>query len=314
MRTSRIGSLQVSVLGLGCNNFGRGLDEQGTRAVVDAALEAGITFFDTASNYGGGRSEDLLSRALGQRRSEVVIATKFGTPVPGLDDAGGAAPAYIQTMVERSLRQLRTDYIDLYQLHRPDPNTPIEATLEAMAELAEKGTVREIGCSNLDAGQLEEALDIARREDYPAFVANQVHYSLIHREPETNGLLDVCRSNGVGLVPYYPLAVGLLTGKVKAGETPTGRIGMDRYRHLRTAENFALVERLRPFAEARDLTLAQVALGWLMSRPEVPTVPAGAMNPEQLAANLGAVEWQPTSGDLVELDRIAENPSPSSRR
>lgn len=310
MRMSRIGALEVSALGLGCNNFGRGLDENGTRAVVDAALEGGITFFDTASNYGGGRSEDFLSRALGPHRSQVVIATKFGTAVPGLDDTGGAAPAYIETMAERSLRQLRTDYIDLYQLHRPDPNTPIEDTLEAMAKLVDKGKVREIGCSNLDAGQLQEALDVSHREDHPVFVANQVHYSLIHRDPETDGLVEVCRANGVGLVPYYPLAVGLLTGKVKPGEAPTGRLGMDRYRHLRTPENFALVERLRPFAEKRDLTLAQVALGWLMSRPEVPTVPAGAMNPEQLASNLGAVEWRPTSGDLAELDQIGRPPIP----
>lgn len=306
MRTARIGTLEVTALGLGCNNFGRGLDEKGTRVVVDAALEAGITFFDTASNYGGGRSEAYLGEALGSRRRGVVIATKFGTPIPGMDDAGGGAPTYIERMVERSLRQLRTDYIDLYQLHRPDPNTPIEATLETLADLVEKGKVREIGCSNLDAVLLAEALEVSHGHGYPAFVANQVEYSLVHREPEIDGLLDVCRSWGVSLVPYYPLAVGLLTGKVTRGETPTGRLGMDRYRRFLTPENFMVVERLRSFAEARELTPAQVALAWLMSRSEVPTVPAGAMTTEQLASNLGAVEWQPTGEDLAELDRLTE--------
>lgn len=305
MRTSLIGSLEVSVLGLGCNNFGRGLDQQGTNVVVDAALEAGITFFDTASNYGGGRSEEYLGEALGSRRPDVVIATKFGQPVPGMGDRGGAAPSYIEKMVDRSLRQLQTDYIDLYQLHRPDPDTPIESTLAKLADLVEEGKVRQIGCSNLDAAQLEEALEKSRLCGYPSFVANQVHYSLVHRDPETNGLVHVCRTTGVGLVPYYPLAVGLLTGKVKPGEKPEGRIGMDRYSHFRTPENFALVDRLRSFAAQRDLTLAQVALAWLMSRPEVPTVPAGAMNDEQLRSNLGAVEWAPSLEDLAELDEIA---------
>ncbi|MFP3915819.1 MAG: aldo/keto reductase [Actinomycetota bacterium] len=305
MRTARIGVLEVSTLGLGCNNFGRGLDPDGTRAVVRAALDAGVTFFDTASNYGGGRSEDYLSRALGPHRSRVVIATKFGTPVPGRDDSGGAAPSYIERMVERSLRQLRTDYIDLYQLHRPDPRTPIEDTLETLAGLVEKGKVRQIGCSNLDASQLAEALAISSGRGFPRFVADQVHYSLIHRDPETDGLAEVCRAHNVGLVPYYPLAVGLLTGKVRPGERPGGRIGMERYRTFLTPENFAVVERLRVYARDRGLTPAQVALGWLMSRPEVPTVPAGAMTPEQLRSNLGAAEWEPTPEDLSELDRLS---------
>lgn len=305
MRTASIGSLQVSVIGLGCNNFGRGLDAAGTAAVVRAALEAGITFFDTSSNYGNGRSEALLAAALGGRRSEVVIATKFGIPVPGVDDEGGAAPAYIRRMAERSLRQLGTDYIDLYQLHRPDPGTPIAETLGALAELRETGKVREIGCSNLDGPALEEALDTARTRRLPSFLADQVEYSLAHRTPEASGLADLCRSRGVGLVPYYPLASGLLTGKLAAGETPTGRLSMERYQGFLTPGNFALVERLRRFAGDRHLTLPQVALGWLASRPEVPTVPAGAMTPEQVAANVQAADWRPTPADLAELDRLA---------
>lgn len=305
MRTASIGSLHVSVIGLGCNNFGRGLDAAGTAAVVRAALDSGISFFDTSSNYGGGRSEALLAAALGGRRSEVVIATKFGIPVPGIDDEGGASPPYIRRMVERSLRQLGTDYIDLYQLHRPDPETPIAETLGALADLVEKGIVREIGCSNLDTAALVEALDTARRLRLPSFLANQVEYSLAHRTPDTNGMTDLCRSRGVNLVPYYPLASGLLTGKVASGETPTGRLSMDRYRGFLTPENFALVDRLRHFADDRRLTLPQVALGWLAARPEVPTVPAGAMTPAQVESNVRAAEWEPTPTDLAELDRIA---------
>lgn len=312
MRTSHIGSLEVSRLGLGCNNFGRSLDENGAATVVDAALDAGITFFDTSSNYGEGRSEVFLSSALGSRRDQVVIATKFGQVVPGLDDTGGADPAYIHKMVERSLRQLQTDYLDLYQLHKPDPTTPIEATLETLAGLVEKGVVREIGCSNLDTTLLAEALDTAERGGFPSFVANQMEYSLIHRDPETNGLLDLCRSAGVGLVPYYPLAVGLLTGKVRPGEEPRGRIRMDRYRGFLTPENFAVVEGLWAFAKERGLSLPQIALGWLMSRPEVPTVPAGAMTPAQIRSNIRALEWQPTQQDVVELDRISGFKDPLS--
>lgn len=305
MRTSPIASLEVSVVGLGCNNFGRGLDEAGAAAVVDAALEAGINFFDTSSNYGQGQSERFLGAALGSRRDQAVIATKFGQVVPGLEgDRGGAAPAYIEKMVERSLRQLGTDYIDLYQLHKPDPGTPIEATLETLAGLVEKGVVREIGCSNLDASLLTEALEASRRRGLPAFVANQMEYSLVHRQPETNGLLDVCREAGVALVPYYPLASGLLTGKVTPGEEPKGRLRMDRYQGFLTPENFQVVEGIRAFAQERGLTMPQVALGWLMNQPQVPTVPAGAMTPEQVRSNATAAQWEPTSEDLAELDRI----------
>lgn len=294
------------MLGLGCNNFGRSLDERGAAVVVDAALEAGINFFDTSSNYGQGRSELYLSAALGSRRDEVVIATKFGQVVPGLEgDSGGADPPYIRKMVERSLRQLGTDHIDLYQLHKPDPATPIEATLETLAELVEEGVVREVGCSNLDASLLTEALDSSRLGGFPAFVANQMEYSLVHRDPETNGLLEVCREADVALVPYYPLAVGLLTGKVVPGEEPKGRLRMDRYRDFLTPGNFRVVEGIRDFADARGLTMPQVALGWLMSRPEVPTVPAGAMTPEQIRSNLAAADWEPDAEDLEELDRIS---------
>jgi aryl-alcohol dehydrogenase-like predicted oxidoreductase len=304
MRTARIGSLEVSVIGLGCNNFGRALDLDGTRAVVDASLEAGITFFDTSDNYGEGRSESFLGQALGRRRDEVVIATKFGMAVSGVPDSGGADPSYIRRAVERSLEQLGTDHIDLYQQHKPDPSTPHEAILEELDRLVAAGKIREIGCSNLDAGTTRAAIELSRSGGLPAFVSTQVEYSLLHREPETNGLVDLHADHGLSILPYYPLASGMLTGKARRGEELVGRLRMDRYERFRSDRNFEVVERLRPFADERGLTMPQVALGWLASRPWVPAVTAGATRPEQVRANVAAAEWTPSEEDLRLLDGI----------
>ncbi|MDH3248538.1 MAG: aldo/keto reductase [Acidimicrobiia bacterium] len=302
MRYARIGSLEVSVIGLGCNNFGRALDLEGTKAVVDAALEAGVTFLDTSDNYGEGRSEAYLAAALGDRRDDVVIASKFGQSFPQVEGSGGARPEYIRRAIERSLRQLDTDRIDLYQLHWPDPETPIADTIGTMAELVDEGKVVEIGCCNLDAGQLAEAIAESESAGHPLFVSDQVEYSMLHREPERNGLADVCAANGVSLLPYYPLACGMLTGKVRRGSAPTGRLSMERYAHYLSDANFDVVERLGAFSAGRDLTMAQVAIGWLLAQPAVPAVTPGATSAAQVVENASAAHWVPTTDDLDVLE------------
>jgi aryl-alcohol dehydrogenase-like predicted oxidoreductase len=306
MRKAQIGSLEVSVIGLGCNNFGRGLDAAQTAGVVGAALEAGVTYFDTASNYGEGRSESYLGAALGHHRREVVIGTKFGVPVPGVPGSGGARPGYVRQAIERSLARLGTDFVDLYQLHFPDPETPIEDTLAVLHELREEGKVREIGCCNLDVSQLTEALGVSAGRGLKAFVSNQVEYSLIHREPETNGLSQVCEKEGIALLPFYPLASGLLSGKTRRGERPKGRLRMDRYRRYLTDQNFDFVERLEGYANDRGVTMVQVAIGWLLSHDVVPSVTAGATSREQIARNATAAEWSPSPSDLEALEAILD--------
>lgn len=304
MRTAQIGTLEVSVVGLGCNNFGRALDERGSAEVVHAALETGVNFFDTSSNYGEGRSERYLGMALGSRRTEAVIITKFGMPVSGVPDSGGARPEYIRRAVERSLSELGTDYIDLYMLHRPDPVTPIDDTLAELNRLVEAGTVREIGCSNFDADQLAEALEFTRQSNGRGFIANQIEYSLLHRDPELNGAKSLSASSEVALLPYYPLANGLLTGKLRRGEEPQGRLGMDRYQDYLSARNFDVVDQLRVFAEERELAMVQVAIGWLLAQSEIPSVTPGATRIEQVLANVAAADWEPTPDDLAILDSI----------
>lgn len=305
MRFTSLGSLEVSVIGIGCNNFGRALDQQGSTAVVTAALAEGINFFDTADNYGEGNSQAYLGKALGKRRGEVVIATKFGVPVPGLPGSGGGRPAYVRSATERNLDQLGTDCIDLLQLHRPDPDTPIADTVGAMAEMVAEGKAREIGCSNLDADQLDEAMSEARASGAPLFVSNQMEYSLLFRAPETNRLLSACRQNGVALLPFYPLACGMLTGKAKRDGTHEGRLRMDRYQRYLSDQNFDVVEALADFASHRELSLVEVALGWLLAQPEVPSVTAGATRPEQVRANARAADWSPTNEELEILDSIS---------
>jgi aryl-alcohol dehydrogenase-like predicted oxidoreductase len=306
VRTARLGSLEVSVVGLGCNNFGRALDQAGARDVVHAALEAGINVFDSSDNYGEGRSESYLAAALGEHRDRVVIATKFGMPISGIPDSGGAQPGYIRKAIERSLDQLGTDYIDLYQLHRPDPEVPIEDTLVELNALVDEGKVREIACSNLDAEQLSESAGVARTQGLRPFLANQIQYSLLHRAPESDGSVDLCEREQIALLPYYPLASGMLTGKARLGQPIEGRLQMERYQGFLTESNFEVVEGLRGFASERGISMVQVALGWLLAQPTVPFVTAGATKPDQVNANVAAADWIPSTEDLEELDRITD--------
>ena len=302
METRQIGSLTVSVVGLGCNNFGRRLDAGATTSVVHAALDAGITFFDTADIYGGTKSEEFLGRALGRRRDQVVIATKFGMEVDAARH--GAKPDYVRRAAEDSLRRLGTNHIDLYQIHQPDPATPIADTLAALNDLVKAGKVREIGCSNFSAAQLREA-EAAVRDGAARFVSVQNEYSLLHREPEDD-VIPECLRVGVAFIPYFPLASGLLTGKYRLGRpAPQGsrlesRFGEEPF----TTENLELVEALLPFAASRGHQLGELAISWLAARPAVASVIAGATSPEQVSANAAAARWRLTDAELEAVDAI----------
>jgi aryl-alcohol dehydrogenase-like predicted oxidoreductase len=302
--TRRIGSLAVSDVGLGCNNFGMRMDYARTEAVVHTAVDAGITFFDTADIYGGTKSEEFLGRALAERRQAVVIATKFGAAVD--EHHKGAAPAYVRRAIEDSLRRLNTDWIDLYQLHQPDPATPIADTLGTLNDLVGAGKIREIGCSNFSASQMEEAGAIVPR-GAAHFVSVQNEYSLLHREPERE-VLSACERLGLTFLPYFPLASGLLTGKyfrgvpVPAGSRLSAAWAANRFL---TDEKFTLVEGLTRFAQSRGHSLLDLAISWLLHRPVVASVIAGATSPEQVRANLQAASWRLTEADLAEIDRIA---------
>jgi aryl-alcohol dehydrogenase-like predicted oxidoreductase len=306
MDTRRVGSLEASVVGLGCNNFGRRLDFDATSAVVDAALEAGITFFDTADVYGNTKSEEYLGRALGRRRDEAVVATKFGAAVD--EQRKGARPEYVRRAVEDSLRRLGTDRIDLYQLHTPDPQVPIGETLGALDELVRSGKVREIGCSNFSAERLREAEEAAG-EGAPRFASVQNEYSLLHREPEGD-VLPECERLGIAFIPYFPLANGLLTGKYRRGkDAPAGsRLDSERGERLLTGRNLALVEQLTEFSESRGHTILGLAFSWLLGRPAVASVIAGATSPEQARGNAAAVGWELTDAELSEVDSIVTRP------
>jgi len=305
METRKIGSLDVSVLGLGCNNFGWHIDEQASREVVAAALEAGINHFDTADVYGDTKSEEFLGRALGNRRDEAIIATKFGWEVD--DQRQGAAPDYVKRAAEDSLRRLGTDRIDLYYLHRPDEKTPIADTLGALNELVQAGKVREIACSNLSPDQLREA-DAAAR-DGAKFVALQNEYSLLHREPE-NGTLQTCQELGMAFVPYFPLKSGLLTGKYRKGSAAAeGRLNAPKGSRfegmgnaLLTEENLDTVERLIQVAESNQHSLLDLAFAWLLAQPAVASVIAGATKPSQIQQNAKAVQWKLGDKELAEVD------------
>jgi aryl-alcohol dehydrogenase-like predicted oxidoreductase len=299
----RIGSLEVSVVGLGCNNFGWRIDAKATGAVVDAALDAGINFLDTADIYGGGQSEEFLGQALGDRRAQIVLATKFGMKFD--EQRQGAKPAYIRQAVEDSLRRLRTDRIDLYQLHQPDPSTPLADTLGALNELVRAGKVREIGCSNFSAGQIKEAESAAGSG--ARFVSVQNHYNLLHREPEA-GVLPECVQAGLAFIPYFPLANGLLSGKYRRGQAhPQGSRGGDGFGpKVFSDENLAKVEALADFAASRGHTLLELAMSWLAARPAVASVIAGAKTPEQARTNASAADWRLTAADLEELERVPQ--------
>jgi aryl-alcohol dehydrogenase-like predicted oxidoreductase len=305
METRTIGSLEVSVVGLGCNNFGMRIGRADTKAVVDAALDAGINFFDTADIYGGTKSETYLGEALGARRDEIVLATKFGGPYEGHE--GGASAAYIRIAVEDSLTRLGTDRIDLYQLHFPDQKTPIAETIGALVELVAEGKVREIGCSNFSVAQLEEAA-AATPDGSPGFVSVQNQYNILHRDPE-DGVLEWCDRTGTAFLPFFPLASGLLSGKYRAGEPPpegTRLAAMgDGAKSQLSDERLAAVADLDELAEREGHTVLDLAFGWLLTRPAVASVIAGATRPEQVTANVAAGTWRPGAEVLAAVDTIA---------
>jgi aryl-alcohol dehydrogenase-like predicted oxidoreductase len=300
MEMRSVGSLQVSVVGLGCNNFGRRVDEAGTRRVVDAALDAGVTFLDTADIYGGTRSETFLGELLESRRDRVVLATKFGMQVaPGKQ---GAAPAYIHRAVRDSLERLRTDHIDLYQLHEPDPSVPIADTLAALQDLVRDGLVREIGCSNFSAAQLEEARD-AVANGAARFVSVQNELSLLETKDLDDGLAGA-EKLGLAYIPYFPLASGLLTGKYHRGEPPPS--GTRLAGSQVSSQEFDRVEALTRFAADRDRTLLELAIGWLASLGPVVSVIAGATKPEQIQANAASATWRLTEAELAEVAKLID--------
>jgi aryl-alcohol dehydrogenase-like predicted oxidoreductase len=304
--------LQVSVVGLGCNNFGMRIDREATRKVVDAAIEAGITLFDTADIYGGrGVSESFLGEILGERRKQIVLATKFGMQMDRAGTLMGGSRRYIMAGVEDSLRRLRTDWIDLYQFHQPDPLTPIEETLRALDDLVHQGKVRYLGCSNLPAWQVASAQWTSRHHNLSAFISCQDEYSLLVRDPERE-LIPAMQAYGLGLLPYFPLASGLLTGKYRKGAAlPEGsRLAMMEALAKRyiNETNWGIVEALGEFAGARGHTILELAFGWLVSSPPVASVIAGATSPEQVTQNIKAAEWRLSAEDLAEVGRITRKP------
>jgi aryl-alcohol dehydrogenase-like predicted oxidoreductase len=306
MARRALGSLEVSEVGLGCNNFGARLDQEGATSVVNAALDAGVNFFDTADIYGATQSEVFLGKALGTRRHDVVIATKFGMPID--DTHFGASPEYVRSACDDSLRRLNTDYIDLYQLHYPDDKVAIADTLGALQDLVAAGKVREIGCSNFTAEQLRAAKSAAGNG--PAFVSVQNQYSLLDRSPERDGVLDACAELGIGFLPFYPLANGLLTGKIHPGEplpegTRLAKMPPERSAHWLSDEMQNRVRVLLEYADSINVPILSVAFSWLLSRSEISSVIAGASSPEQIRANVDSVQTL-TSGQLEELARLTD--------
>ncbi len=305
MDTRSIGSLTVSVVGLGCNNFGRRLNAEQTATVVHAALDAGINFFDTADVYGAGQSEEYLGAALKNRRSEAVIATKYANHMEG--QGKGASPEYIRTAVEASLRRLNIDCIDLYQQHIPIPEVPIEDTLGALDDLVKAGKIREIGSSNFSAAQIREADETSAQKGLARFMSVQNHYSLLHREPEPD-VLSECERLGLAFLPYFPLASGVLTGKISRGHVaPAGSRLADAGTQSRFAgeHNLEVVDHLIDYAEAQGHTILELAFAWLLARPVVASVIAGATKVEQINANAAAASWKLTPQDMAAIDRIA---------
>ncbi|GAA1731338.1 aldo/keto reductase [Aeromicrobium alkaliterrae] len=310
MATRHLGhsGITVSSVGIGSNAFGARVDADGTRAVVDAAFDAGVTFFDTADVYSYGASEELLGAALQGRRDEVVLATKFGMDMQGAngDDRGrrGSA-AYVRTAVEASLRRLGTDHIDLYQLHTPDRVTPLEETLGALDELVQEGLVRAIGCSNFAAWEVVDAHWRATTRGGTPFATAQNEYSLYNRAAEAE-LVPACVELDLGLLPYFPLAYGLLTGKYRRGEAaPAGtRLAGDGQSHRLEGADWARIDALQAFADERDIDLLTLAMGGLAAQPAVASVIAGVSRPDQVAANVQAAAWVPTADDLDALAAI----------
>ncbi len=306
MDTRTIGSLTVSLVGLGCNNFGMRIDQEQTTAVVDAAREAGVTLFDTADIYGGTKSEVFLGQALGSHRDEVVIATKFGGPLG--EGKGGAAPAYVKEACEASLQRLGTDRIDLYQLHFPDDSVAIEDTLGALHELVEEGKVREIGCSNFDGTRLDASSAAAADRGTTRFVTVQNQLSLLDRRQEAD-TIAACERHGLAILPYFPLASGMLTGKYQRDAEPpegTRLAGLPAERREKALgdKTFDIVDRLSGFAADRDHTLLELAMSWLATMPAMGSVIAGATRPEQVRDNAAAISWKLSEVERAEVDAM----------
>jgi aryl-alcohol dehydrogenase-like predicted oxidoreductase len=294
MQHRMIGQLSVSVIGLGTNNFGMAIEEPQAKRVVDAAIDAGINYFDTADIYGGTKSEEFLGRALGSRRGDVIVATKFGHAGAEPPDGRGGAPDWVRSSLESSLTRLGTDYIDHYQIHVADEQTPLDETLGVLTELVQAGLVREIGCSNFSRDLLDDATAVSKHRDLAQFVSVQNHYSLLHIDPERD-VLPACARNDIAFVPYFPLESGLLTGKYDDGVPPGSRMakwsgGMADV--FLNEENLERVRRLTEFASAEGHTILELAFAWLLGHPLVSSVIAGATTPEQVAANAAAADWR----------------------
>jgi aryl-alcohol dehydrogenase-like predicted oxidoreductase len=310
VETRTIGALEVSVIGLGCNNFGGRIDEARSSEVVLAALDAGVTFFDTADIYGSTQSETFIGRALAGRRDEAIIATKFGNPLPTGEH--GARPEYVHRAADASLARLGVEYIDLYQLHTPDPETPIAETLGALNELIAAGKVREIGCSNFSVAQLEEA-EAAIAPGQRGFVSVQNEYSLLARGAKRD-VLPFCEQRGIGFLPFFPLACGMLTGKYTRGAgAPAGtrlaNAPAERQERAFSDANFAVVEALTAFAVERGHSLLELAFARLIAESSIPSVIAGATSPTQVDVNVAAAgAWNLTAEEIAEIDRLAPIP------
>ena len=312
----RIGELEVSVVGLGCNNFGMRISAEETKAVVDAAIDAGVNYFDTAESYGGGgRSEEFLGAAIAGRRDQVIVATKWGSPSTATDDAPRPGSREgVRAALEGSLRRLGTDHVDHYQLHRPDPDTPLSETLGALAELRAEGKIREIGCSNFTADLLDAAVEAAAESGVDWFASVQNHYSLLTRDPERDGVLDACARHGIAFVPYFPLESGVLTGKYRADEPPPEGTRLaawgERASRFKNDAAMAEVARLTRWAEDREHSILDLAVSWLVSNDQVASVICGATRPEQVRANVAAAGWALTDADRrdLELARAAGTP------
>jgi aryl-alcohol dehydrogenase-like predicted oxidoreductase len=319
MEYRRLGrsGLVVSVVGIGCNNFGRKLDRSQTAAVVHAALDAGVTLFDTADIYGTphGTSEEFIGAALRGRRDDVILATKFGMDMEGVngnDYSARGSRRYIARAVEASLRRLGTDHIDLYQFHEPDPATPIEETLAALDDLVRAGKVRYLGNSNFAGWQIADADWVARTRGLTPFISAQNRYSLLNRHVE-KATVPACEHYGLGLLPFFPLESGLLSGKYRRGEAaaPGTRLSQERYAPLLANAPWDTVEAIGKYAAARDLTMLDVAIGGLAAQPAVTSVIAGATTPEQVRANVAAGAWRPSTADLEELRVVVNDQSPA---
>ena len=296
--------LQVSAIGLGANNFGKRVDYDGSAAVINQALDVGINIIDTSNSYGDGYSEEYIGRALKGKRHQAVVATKVSSRVADGPNQGGNSRQHIVTEVENSLRRLGTDYIDLYQLHWTDPNTPIEETLRALDDLVHQGKVRYIGCANFMAWQVCEAMWTSRDLGLAPFASVQPPYSLMEREVEVE-LMPFCQVYGVGIFPYYPLANGFLTGKYRRGrEAPAGARLASDHGGMFTGANFDALERLENFAAERGHTILHLAFAWLLANPMVSSVISGATAPEQVVANAEAYDWHLNKEDLAEIDTL----------